>query len=49
VFELAVIVALWTYYWRRSTTDPTFGGRPFVIAAVLMVLHVFNSPWLSQL
>ena len=48
VFELAVIVALWVYYWRRSTADPTFGGRPFIIAAVLMFLHVFNSPWLSQ-
>jgi hypothetical protein len=49
MFELAVIAALWAYYWRRSITDPTFGGRPFMIAAVLIVLHVFNSPWLSQL
>jgi hypothetical protein len=49
VFELAVIAALWAYYWRRSTADPRFGGRPFVIAAALMFLHVFNSPWLSRL
>jgi len=48
VFELAVIVALWAYYWRRSIADATFGGRPFIIAAALLVLHVFNSPWLSQ-
>jgi len=48
VFELAVIAALWAYYWRRSIADPTFGGHPFVIAAVLMFLHVFNSPWLSR-
>ena len=26
VFELAVIVTLWAYYWRRSTADPTFGA-----------------------
>jgi hypothetical protein len=49
VFELAVIVTLWAYYWRRSATDRTYGGRPYFIAAVLMFLHVFNSPWLSQL
>jgi hypothetical protein len=47
-FELAVIVALWAYYWRRSTSNPSLGGRPFAIAGVLIVLHVFNSPWLSQ-
>jgi hypothetical protein len=40
--------ALWVYYWRRSTTDLRFGGRPFIIAAVLIFLHVFNSPRLSQ-
>ena len=45
---LAVIVTLWAYYWRRSTADATFGGRSFVIAAVLLVLHMFNSPWLAQ-
>lgn len=47
--ELAVIAVLWAYYWRRSLADPSFGRRPFAIAAVLIFLHVFNSPWLSQL
>jgi len=46
--ELAVIAVLWTYYWRRSTSDASFGRHPFAIAGVLIVLHVFNSPWLSQ-
>ena len=48
IFESALIVTLWAYYWRRSTADATFGGRSFVIAAVLLVLHMFNSPWLAQ-
>jgi hypothetical protein len=47
--ELAVIAALWFYYWRRSAGDPAFGHRPFAIAGVLLFLHAFNSPWLSQL
>ena len=47
-FEFAVIVALWAYYWRRSRVDASFGRHPFSIVAVLIVLHVFNSPWLSQ-
>jgi hypothetical protein len=46
--ELAAIVALWAGYWRRAGGDPSFGRRPFAILAVLMFLHVFNSPWLSQ-
>ena len=45
---LAVIVTLWAYYWRRSIADTTCGGRPFGTAAVLLVLHMFNSPWLAQ-
>jgi hypothetical protein len=47
VVELAVIVVLWAYYWRRSAVDASFGGRPFAIAAVLIALHVFNSPWVK--
>jgi hypothetical protein len=47
--ELAVIAALWAYYWRRSRRSPLFGRRPFAILTVLIFLHVFNSPWLSQL
>jgi hypothetical protein len=48
-FELAVIATLWTYYWRRSTSQPSFGRHPFAIAGVLVALHLFNSPWLSPL
>lgn len=47
--ELGVILALWTYYWRAARRDPSFGRRPFTTVAVLVFLHVFNSPWLSQL
>lgn len=47
--ELGVILALWTYYWRAARRDPSFGHRPFTTVAVLVFLHVFNSPWLSQL
>jgi hypothetical protein len=46
--ELVVILALWAFYWRRSRADATFGGRPFAVAGVLLALHLFNSPWLSQ-
>lgn len=45
--ELGVIAAGWTYYWRRSRAEGTFGGHAFWIALVLLVLHVLNSPWLS--
>ena len=47
--ECAVIGALWAYYWRRSRVDASFGRRPVAILTVLVLLHVFNSPWLSQL
>ena len=46
--ELAVILALWLYYWRRSTIDERFGRRPFAVAGVLVSLHLFNSPWLAR-
>lgn len=47
--ELAVSAVLWGYYRQRSLPNRTFGGRPLAVAAVLLVLHVFNSPWLPQL
>jgi hypothetical protein len=46
--ELAVIGALWAYYWRRSRRHESFGGRPVATAMVLLGLHAFNSPWLSR-
>lgn len=47
--EFAAIVALWAYYWRRAKVDVSFGRRPFSVLVVLVLLHVFNSPWLSPL
>ncbi|MGH7701118.1 MAG: permease [Gemmatimonadales bacterium] len=46
--ELAFIAAGFGYYWRRSQVEPAFGGRPWGVAAVLALLHLFNSPWLSM-
>jgi hypothetical protein len=45
--ELAVIAGLWTFYRRRSAPGAAFGGRPYAVAGVLVVLHVLNSPWLA--
>jgi hypothetical protein len=45
--ELAVLVSCWVYYWRRGKADPSIGGRPFAVAIVLIVLHLFTSPWLA--
>lgn len=47
--ELAVIAAGFHYYRKRAQVDGTFGGRPWGVATVLVILHVFNSPWLSTL
>lgn len=46
--ELALIAACWFDYWRRSQGNPAYGRRPIGVAAVLLVLHVFNSPWFSM-
>jgi hypothetical protein len=47
--NLGVITAGFVYYWRSWRLDDRFGGRAWGVAAVLAVLHVFNSPWLSML
>lgn len=47
--ELAVIAAGWAYYVRKSQGSQTFGGRPIGVGIALLVLHLFNSPWLSTL
>jgi len=47
--ELGVIITAFVYYWKNSRLDDSFGGRAWGVAAVLAVLHVFNSPWLSML
>src|SRR5688500_18816782 len=47
--ELVVIAIFWVYYWKRAEVEKSFGGRPLAVGAVLLFLHVFNSPWFSQL
>ncbi len=45
--ELAFVVAGCAYYAVRAKRDGTFGGRWPWACAVVLFLHVFNSPWLS--
>ena len=47
--ELAVVTALWAYYASRSRRSSTFGGKPVAIGVVLLLIHIFNSPWASPL
>ena len=42
--ELAVIAAGGWYYWQRSKSDRSYGGRA---VAVIVLFHVLHSPWLS--
>ena len=46
-FELAFIVVCGVYYLRRARELKTFGGRGWAVLAVVIALHVSNSPWLS--
>ncbi len=48
-FELGLVVLLLGYYWRRSRTEQSFGGRAVAVVATVLILHVLNSPWLSAL
>jgi len=45
--ELAVIAVLCAYYVVRAKNLKTFGGRALWACAVILALHLFNSPWLS--
>jgi len=47
--ELAVILAGCAYYIRAGRRSTEFGRRPIAVTLVIVALHVFNSPWLSQL
>lgn len=47
--ELAVIVAACAYYIRTARHSESFGRFPWLIAAVIVVLHAVNNPWLSAL
>ena len=46
--ELVLIAAGCGYYWLASKRSLTFGGRAAWVVAVVVLLHVLNSPWLSQ-
>ena len=45
--ELAVVGGLSAYYWYRSRSDRSFGGRAVWAIVFVLVLHIMNSPWLS--
>jgi hypothetical protein len=47
--ELALIGLAGWYYLRRSGASRDFGRRPMAVLAVVIVLHISNSPWLSPL
>ena len=45
--ELAVLAAGLGYYWYRSRVDRSFGRYALAVVLTVLLLHVFNSPWLS--
>ena len=45
--ELAVVVLGCAYYIARARRLGTFGGHATWASAVVLALHLFNSPWLS--
>ncbi|MCU1279376.1 MAG: hypothetical protein JWM53_2922, partial [bacterium] len=45
--ELAFIALCLAYYVARAKKLRTFGGRAWAVVAVVAILHVVNSPWLS--
>ena len=47
--ELGVIAAGLGYYTKQARTDGSFGRRPGLVALVVVILHVMNSPWLSAM
>ncbi len=47
--ELGAVAAGCWYYWHRSRSDRSFGGRALTVVAVILVLHLLNSPWLSAM
>ncbi len=47
IFELAFIAACLGYYVARARRLGSFGGRAWAVVAVVLALHVLNSPWLA--
>jgi hypothetical protein len=46
-FELAFVAVCLAYYVARAKQLGGFGGRAWAVVAVVVILHVVNSPWLS--
>ena len=44
--ELGVVALLLAWYMARARRLGSFGGRAWIICAVVLVLHVVNSPWI---
>lgn len=47
--ELGFIVPASFYYLFRARRSGSFGGRPWLVVAVVALLHISNAPWLSPL
>ena len=47
-FELGFIAACSAYYAVRAGRLGGFGGRAWAVIGIVVVLHIVNSPWLSQ-
>ena len=47
--ELGFIALAGAYYLRRARGSDEFGRLPRAVLGVVLLLHVFNSPWLSAL
>lgn len=45
--ELAFIGLAGGYYLLKARDARIFGGRPWAVLVVVLILHVLNSPWLS--
>jgi hypothetical protein len=45
--ELVFIAAGCAYYVVRARTEKSFGGHALWACAVIVLLHLLNSPWLS--
>jgi hypothetical protein len=45
--ELGVIAVFCAYYVSRARAAKTFGGRALWACAVILALHLFNSPLFS--
>jgi membrane-bound metal-dependent hydrolase YbcI (DUF457 family) len=47
-FELAFIAVFCAYYVVRARRDRTFGGRSLAACAMVLLLHIGNSPWAAS-